>query len=194
MGYKIDPCKAIGEKLRDADCDINTMNSLCYGIAKAYGDAYGPELEYKLKKQCQALISDKKCTLGYDNCYMRRPTPPPIWNQVPHYFPVLFKDCEDVDTAYKKCVSMCGNSNNNIECMENCKLEADSVVKSSDIEHYDETYKQKDSGNCGKSDDEPDYEGYKDAHPFVFFMGFGIVVVMIILLVVYFIRGLLTKK
>jgi hypothetical protein len=200
MSYKVNPCKAVGEKLRNANCDINTINGLCYEIASAYGDVYGSELKKKLDNQCREMISEKKCSLGYSDCYLKRPSPPPIWNQIPHYFPSLFKEREDVNKAYKQCCNMCSSSKYSNECKEKCKLDADAIVKTPNVENYNENYNENYTKKVVSNtadpnpNPDPDYEGYKDAHPFVFYMGFGIVVVMIMLLVIYFIRSLMAKK
>ena len=186
MSYKVNPCKAVRTKLRNANCDINTINGLCYEISSAYGDVYGPELKKKLDNQCREIVSEKKCSLGYSDCYLKRPSPPPIWNQVPHYFPALFKKSQDVGKSFRQCCSMCSNSKYSDECIDKCSLDSYAIDRTPNVENYNDP--------APDPDPEPDYEGYKDAHPFVFFLGFGIVIVMILLLVIYFIRGLLTKK
>ena len=65
MSYKINPCKAVIEKVEDSNCDINTMNDLCYGVARAYGGAYGPDLQKKLEAQCADNGFCTKITLKF---------------------------------------------------------------------------------------------------------------------------------
>jgi len=139
--YKINPCKAVMQKIKNANCDINTMNDLCYGISSAYGDVYGSELKDKLDQQCAELISEQKCVLGKNDCYLKRPVPPPRFNQIPHFFPKLFKESKpgsNPQQSYETCCSMCDNSRYPNSCRENCRLDADAITTggSSSIEGY----------------------------------------------------------
>ena len=201
MSFQINPCKAVMQKVKDANCDINTMNDLCYGISNAYGNVYGPEIKSKLDQQCADLITKKKCVLGKNTCNLRRPVPPPSFNQIPHYFPGLLKECNDVGKAYKQCCMKCTGEQYDNGCRENCKLEAEAVVlhkeenKEENKEEYKEEYKENHKHHKHhKHREKIDYEGYKNAHPFVFFLGFGLVTLMIVFLVWFFIRGLTTKN
>ena len=127
MNYKINPCKSVMKKVKNVNCDINTMNDLCYGISNAYGDVYGPELKDELDKQCADMISKKKCVLGRNDCNLQRPVKPPIFNRVPHFYPQLLKDGNDHQQSYQKCVSLCDNTKFPNSCRDNCKLDADAV-------------------------------------------------------------------
>ena len=137
MSFEINPCKAVREKVQSANCDINTMNDLCYGVARAYGKVYGPKLKKKLEDQCVELITEKKCTNGHDSCYMRRPTPPPEFNQMDHYFPYLFKKSKNVSDAFNKCSTMCQNTRFPNTCIDNCKIDASAIQPSGHIESFD---------------------------------------------------------
>lgn len=75
MSFQINPCKAVTHKVKDSNCDINTMNDLCYGISRAYGNVYGSDLEKELDQKCADLINEKKCLLGRNSCNLRRPVP-----------------------------------------------------------------------------------------------------------------------
>ena len=188
MSFQINPCKAVMQKVKDAKCDINTINELCYSISNAYGGVYGPELKSELDKQCADLITKKKCVLGKDTCGLRRPVPPPSFNQVPHFFPTLLKQTNNVEKAYNQCCVKCTGGIYENQCRENCKLEADAVVI-----QQKEGYRENHDG--GKKHHKHhrkkvDYDGYKNAHPVVFFIGFGSVTIMIVFLVWFFIRGL----
>jgi len=173
MSYEINPCKAVRQKLHDSDCDINTMNDLCYGISRAYRDVYGDDVGKSLDKSCADLISEKKCSNQQTDCYMKRPSPPLIFNNIPHFFPKLLKESNKPRKSYEKCCSMCDNSRYPNTCKENCRTDADAVVMKphnyrKDNESYKESYKESD---------------YKDVNPVLFFMGYGVVIVMIVILV-----------
>lgn len=188
MSFQINPCKAVMQEVNDSNCDINTMNDLCYGISNAYGNVYGHVLKSELNQQCADLITKKKCVLGRNTCNLRRPVPPPSFNQVPHYFPGLLKECNDVGKAYEQCCMKCTGEKYENGCRENCKLEAEAVVNLKK-EEYRENYK-----HHKKHREKIKYEGYKNAHPVVFFLGFGIITLMIVFLVWVFLRALTTKK
>ena len=182
MNFEIDPCKAVMTKMAFCNDDINTMNDLCYEISSAYGNVYGPDVEKKLNTRCVEMIADKKKELGYTDCYMKRPSPPPIFNQVPHFFPSLLYEMKDPDKAYKKCCEMADRSRYPNTSLEYCRLDADAVVGS--VESYD-----RESSNR-ESSEEIDYEKYADKHPFAFFLGYMIVIFIILFLVYIFVYKL----
>jgi hypothetical protein len=199
MSLQINPCKAVMQKVKDANCDINTINELCYGISNAYGVVYGPEIKSELDKQCADLITKKKCVLGKNTCGLRRPVPPPFFNQVPHFFPALLKQTNNVEKAYNQCCMKCTGDIYENECLDNCKLEAEAVVIQKK-EGYravqkEDGYRENPYGKKHHNHREKiNYDGYKNAHPVVFFIGFGFVTIMIVFLVWFFMRGLATKN
>jgi hypothetical protein len=199
MSFEINPCRAVRKKVDISGCDINNMNELCYGISRAYGDVYGPEVRKKLDMQCAELISEKKCSNGDDLCYMKRPSPPVGFNQVPHYFPALLKESNNPKKAYEICCTKCVNSKYPNSCEENCRTDADAVVKKSNEDfvkkpNEDFVREQYDDKKNDEKSEEPDYDAYKNAHPFLFFLGYGIVIVMIVILTWIFIRSLITNN
>jgi hypothetical protein len=183
MSFQINPCKAVMQKVKDANCDINTANDLCYSISNAYGNVYGSDLKSKLNKQCSDLITDKKRVLGKNTCNLRRPIPPVAFNQVPHYFPELLKQTNDPNKAYLQCCNKCTGNKHENSCRENCKLEASAVERK---EEYKKHHKHRKK--------HIDYDGYKNAHPVLFFIGFALVTLMIVFLVWFFVRSLITKN
>ena len=127
MSFKINPCKAVMQKVKDSNCDINKINDLCYDISNAYGNVYGSELKNKLDKQCADLVTEKKCVLGKTTCNLKRPVPPPHFNQIPHFFPALLKESNNPQQSYKKCCKMSKNTTYPNSCAELCKLDFDAV-------------------------------------------------------------------
>lgn len=165
---KISPCNAVMKRVKNTNCDINTMNDLCYGISSAYGDIHGSELKKELDRQCAELISEKKCVLGKTDCYMKRPVPPPIFNQVPHFFPKLLKESGNPQKAYNMCCSMCDNTKYPNSCKDKCNLDSDAVVV--DKKPIVESYKHRRLPSRG-------------CYSVMFCVGFAVVLPVIILLV-----------
>ena len=163
MTFEIDPCKSV---LNNMLCDnnINTMNNLCYEISSAYGKVYGEETHKKLKYKCSKMISDKKKQIGKSDCSLRRPPPPPIFNQIPHYFPSLLIETNNKDIAYKKCLKMASCSRYPNTTKNYCRLDADAVVSK-------ENYKNLDISKCN---------GCKDDNNFISFLFYIGVIIMII--------------
>jgi hypothetical protein len=126
MTFEIDPCKSILNNTCDDD-NINTMNNLCYEISNAYGNVYGSDIQKKLEYKCSQMISDKKKQMGKSDCNLRRPPPPPIFNQIPHYFPSLLTS-NNPEVAYKKCLDMANSSRYPNSTKKYCKLDADALV------------------------------------------------------------------
>lgn len=187
MSYEINPCKSVRRSVQGSDCDINNMSDLCYGIARGYGKAYGRKIQTDLEGKCGELISEKKHTNGYSDCYMKRPSPPPDFYQTYRSFPHIFKylnekgDNNTVEIAYKKCCDMCRGSRFPNTCVNNCGLDA-GAISSESVETYDDVTRDE------------YYKDNKREHPVVFFIGFVLVVVVVFLFMLVFIRGLMRKN
>ena len=129
MTFEIDPCKSVlNNIIYDDDNNINTMNNLCYEISNAYGKVYGTDTKKKLEYKCSKMISDKKKQMGKSDCNLRRPPPPPVFNQIPHYFPSLLMETNNKDIAYKKCLDMAKNSLYPNTTSQYCRLDADAII------------------------------------------------------------------
>ena len=122
MSFNINPCFSSvknSEKL-----DINSINHKCYEICSAFSDITN---EQCCKNQCDICIKDTVVEMGRDLCEFR-PAKPPIFVQVPHYFPAFFKETNNVEESLNKCIQTCDNLQiNNNECIENCKIDKDAV-------------------------------------------------------------------
>jgi hypothetical protein len=176
MTFEIDPRKSV---LNNMLCDnnINTMNNLCYEISSAYGKVYGDAIHKKLKYKCSKMISDKKKQIGKSDCSLRRPPPPPIFNQIPHYFPSLLIETNNKDIAYKKCLDMASSSRYPNTTKNYCRLDADAVSVVSkenykiDNQFNNENFDIKENSKCN---------GYKDDNNFMSFLFYIGVIIMII--------------
>jgi hypothetical protein len=203
MTYEINLCKAVKNHLAHSNCDINNMNNLCYEIATAYGKVYGSDVNNKLRSQCANMISEKKKELGYTDCYMRRPVPPPIFNQVPHFFPQLLAETNDPDKAYKRCCELANNSRHPITSHEYCKLDADALViphktpkpepKPSSKQYFTTEEYNHNKEHRHRHRHKVNYEKYAKKHPVSFYIGYTIVIIMILFLVYIFILSLYTN-
>jgi hypothetical protein len=171
MTFEIDPCKSVLNNML-YDNNINTMNNLCYEISSAYGKVYGIETHNKLKYKCSKMISDKKKQIGKSDCSLRRPSPPPIFNQIPHYFPSLLIETNNKDIAYKKCLEMASSSRYPNTTKNYCRLDADAVVSKENYKNIkiDNQFNKK-NFKCN---------GYKDDNNFVSFLFYIGVIIMII--------------
>jgi hypothetical protein len=122
MSFNINPCFSSvknSEKL-----DINSINNTCYDICSAFSDVTN---EQCCRNNCDICIKDTVVKMGRDLCEFR-PAKPPVFVQVPHYFPGFFKETNNVEESLNRCIKSCDNLRiNNNECIQNCKIDKDAV-------------------------------------------------------------------
>ena len=148
MTFEIDPCKSVFNNIiHDNDNNINTMNNLCYEISNAYGKVYGIDTQKKLEYKCSQMISDRKKQMGKSDCNLRRPPPPPIFNQIPHYFPSLLMQTNNKDIAYKKCLNMAKNSLYPNTTSQYCRLDADAIITKENYKSIQDNENKKSNEN-----------------------------------------------
>jgi len=122
MSFEINPCNAVLAKTTsENNCDINEINNLCYGICDAFNQPAG------CNDKCSSMIKEKKKQLGRDSCNLQRPKPPVEWNQIPHYFPRLLKQTNNIQQAQSMCHDLCRDSRYPNSCIEMCNLDSMSV-------------------------------------------------------------------
>jgi hypothetical protein len=123
MSFNINPCLAVQNRKVH---DINNMNDICYNTCQAFENVYGklPECD----NMCKNMITEKKYSMGRNNCNLKQPTKPPFWYQTPHYFPELLKSTNNINTSYNQCLQKCRKNNNNVnECYLNCQTDKSAV-------------------------------------------------------------------
>jgi len=123
MSFNINPCLAVQNRKVH---DINNMNDICYNTCQAFENVYGklPECD----NMCKNMITEKKYSMGRNNCNLKQPTKPPFWYQTPHYFPELLKSTNNINTSYIQCLQKCRKNNNNVnECYLNCQTDKSAV-------------------------------------------------------------------
>jgi len=151
---EINPCLACIKKYERTGCEINDLNNCCYETLAAFSgkDSVNSLTYNETLLNCRKCITDKLSTLGpFPNGYTvcdHRIEPPPIFVQVPHYFPKLF-DGKNVEEAKQKCIKMCNtNTTYTNGCIENCLTDSDAIVLNDDNkEQTKETFKN----DCGCS-------------------------------------------
>jgi hypothetical protein len=126
MKFNINSCKAC-KKNYDIK-DINSINSCCFETLGAFMNA--PSINSFINtpeaQNCKDCVTESKKALGRDLCEFRL-GPAPTWVQVPHYFPALLVEENNVETAYEKCITACRSITYPNECMKKCKIDADAV-------------------------------------------------------------------
>jgi hypothetical protein len=123
------------------------MNNLCYEISNAYGQVYGIDTQKKLEYKCSQMISDRKKQMGKSDCNLRRPPHPPLFNQIPHYFPSLLMQTNNKDIAYKKCLDMAKNSVYPNTTSQYCRLDADAIITKENYKSIQDNENKKSNEN-----------------------------------------------
>jgi len=123
--FKINPCKAC-KKNYDIT-DINNINQCCYDTLSSFEGNVFPD-----NPNCNKCVQESISKLGRDPCEFR-PAGTPSWNQVPHYFPALLEEENDIQSAKDKCIEACKTNRYSAECEKNCQIDSDAVET---IENY----------------------------------------------------------
>ena len=134
MSFYINPCLAAVKKF--GDCDLNDINNKCYETCAAFAEVVNnTDISEECRRNCQTCVKQSVSAMGRNPCQLR-PGVPPIFSQVPHYFPQLLYETKDPVKAFNQCKIKCRtNKMNQYECIENCKFDASSVVPGG-IEKY----------------------------------------------------------
>ncbi len=172
MSFSINPCKACNKRF--SSCDINALNNCVYDTAAAFLNATSIDEVDKssLAQNAKDCIDLSKSALGRSQCAFRL-SEPPIFQQVPNYFPDLFYKTRNKERALKMCEDMCSNTPYPNECKERCQTQADAVV-------LKEGYKN-------------DYKHQSKKDPFAFYLGFTLFAIFFIFIIVLFIKIIFIK-
>ena len=187
--FKLNASKAVEQFLAETECNdvsnINTMSNLCYSISSSYGKTFGEDVKKKLESQCVEMISEKKHKMGLTDCYMKRPNPPPIWNQTSHFFPDLLQKLKDPKKAYEQCCLEAQKSKYPNESLDKCKLDYLSI-DSKDSKDSKENY----LGNydCDIDEDNNYSNNYSNNSSFLFWFIHILSILLIIVLIYYYMK------
>lgn len=125
---EIDPCTACQKRYEKGGCDVNNINNCCYDTLAAFTGAQNV-LNISKVKNCTECVNKYIRAAGKTTCDLNI-DPPPLWNNIPHYFPTLLAETGDKDVSLQKCVEKCqGDSLNRNACILNCQTDYDAVVK-----------------------------------------------------------------
>lgn len=135
MNYKINPCHACMEKYKKNNCDINNINNCCYETLAAF---YGiPNVnrirDTKDAENCVKCLYNQMKNMGRTPCDFQL-APPPIFAQVPHYFPKYLAKSNDIQKAKQLCIQKCNSNIYSEECKENCITDSLAVESYHSIE------------------------------------------------------------
>lgn len=128
MDYNINPCKACIEKLNNGRYDVNNINNCCYETLGAFRGIQNVNQIRDLPeaRNCVSCVNGAINNAGRDTCDMKI-SPPPLFNQVPHFFPGHLNKQKDLKKAFDMCVSDCNNTGFPNSCIENCITDASAV-------------------------------------------------------------------
>jgi hypothetical protein len=126
MSYVVNPVKATCEKFTGMDAyDVQGISDTCYGICAAYSgttDAYN--VDPACAKMCKNFVEQrKKQVFGVGSCDHQAPYLPVIWDQVPRFFPKLWKKFGNPEEALQKCNALCEKNFYDKECQSYCNLD-----------------------------------------------------------------------
>jgi uncharacterized membrane protein YgcG len=125
--YTINPVRAVCKKYSGLDQGFQGINDTCYGVCSAFygNDVYSCD---SCNRDCKDFIERRKYQkFGYGSCDQPLPFKPVIWEQTPHYLPMLLERGMEIDEAVDKCKEMCKKNSLRRECMENCIVDSYAV-------------------------------------------------------------------
>ena len=126
--FTINPCKACIEKLKNNECDVNSINDCCYSTLDAFigNGSVNSIRNTQQAKNCIECVKQSINLIGRDSCDMKI-SPPALFNQTPHYFPHLLNETNDPNISLEECKKRCLNSSFKNECLENCITDFNAV-------------------------------------------------------------------
>ena len=157
MNFEINPCKACKEKYKNGDCDINTVNSCVAETAAAFAGIPSNNLiknTTDANNNWSTCMEDMMAEQGRTPCDFQL-SMAPVWVQVPHYFPTLFSETGDPNTAKNQCLIECSKNKNTInECLLNCETDFSAVrVINGGVKDKNESKKNESKKNESKKNE-----------------------------------------
>jgi hypothetical protein len=145
MNYNINPCKSCIDKYncQEGELNINDINNCCYETLNAF---YGQDCSRRMES-CRDCVLSNLEQQGYTFCD-KKISPPPIFNQVPHYIPTLLNQGYTPDEAKNKCLMLCdsGITKYPNECKEYCIVDYN-AIEIDDEEDDDDDEEDDDENN-----------------------------------------------
>jgi hypothetical protein len=190
--YKINPVNAAIKAHENGDCDIHELNDTCYGVCAAFqGGDSAWTVGGKCAEQCEELIEWKrKAQYGKSYCDHQRPSRPVIWDQSPHYFPEIYKKVRNVPKALAECNAKCCGEKLPNQCKQNCRIDSyavdDPQATMTEGYRHGRRYHHRRHHHYRR----PDYAGYEKANPAAFWIGYGVALILFMIVVVMAIRAI----
>lgn len=132
MSVQVNPCNACLKKFQSSgDCDYNSVKDCCYDTVAAFEGVDSNQILDKVQNCIQCTKNQMPCLPGLDRgpCNTSL-VMPPIWNQIPHYFPVLLSKLHDPKAALQQCMQNCKDDPLHVnECREACQTDYSAVEK-----------------------------------------------------------------
>lgn len=129
MSFEINPCKACWKKYKRGDCDINNVNSCVTATAAAFTGVPSNNMlrDNEANTNWGECMYNMMLSEGRTPCDLRLDMAP-VWTQAPHYFPRLFNQTKDLESAKQECISMCKDAKfHQNGCVQNCLTDYDAV-------------------------------------------------------------------
>lgn len=123
----INPCKACIDKFKNGRCGVHNINDCCYDTLAAFTGSQSVN-DIRYVDNCVDCVQQFLKAEGKTSCDLNI-KPPPIWNDVPHYFPRLLQELDDPDQSLITCKQLC-SENDKLhvnKCHENCETDFNAV-------------------------------------------------------------------
>ena len=129
--FTINPCKACSDYYKDPVDNIDNINNCCSETTAAFLNtdsinSFSNTRIFQNNQKCIQDLVDKKSAVPPDT---RRPANAPVFNQVPVFFPYLYKQSNDIEDAKNKCIKLCKRTSMVNECTRNCIIQSSCVDK-----------------------------------------------------------------
>lgn len=131
MKYNINPCKACFEKYKNGVCDINNINNCCYETLGAFNgwNSINQFRGSQEVKNCEDCVKQMIYSMGKTPCDLRI-AKPPLFTNVPNYFPELLAKTNNPEKAKVECLNMCSLEKMvPLSCSDRCNTQYSALEK-----------------------------------------------------------------
>ena len=200
MTYDINPCEACWKKFQDGNCNINDLNNCIVDTATAFshfpsnnimsGNLAGQNWHDCIKEKMQIL--PKQAGGQRDFCNFQLNVAP-AFIQVPHFFPQFLLETGNKEKALQLALEECKDSKYLNECRITAQTDYNAIITKENIDLPPKELKA-DTPPPPPPPPGPTFEDVAKQDPFVFwpfFIGWSIIFAIIL---VIFIKTLISKK
>jgi hypothetical protein len=200
MTYEINPCEACWKKFQDGNCDINDLNNCIVDTTTAFanfpsnntmsGNLAGQNWHDCIKEKMKTL--PKQAGGQRDFCNFQLNVAP-SFVQVPHFFPQFLLETGNKEKALQLALEECKDCKYPNECIINAHTDYNAIIIKENIDLPPKEVKS-DAPIPPPPPTGPTFEDVAKQDPFVFwpfFIGWSIIFAIML---VIFIRTLISKK